>query len=452
MKYFMITALFGGVAVPGPAAAQSAGRDLPMRQVQSAEAVSADTITLLNGVRELSNGRVLVNDAGRRRLVLLDRSLAQTQVIADSSASAPLRYGPRASSVIPFDGDSTLFVDVAGPSFLVLDADGRVARVMSAPRSNDVPGMTVGSAGAPRIDRSGRIVYRSSLSPSFRAPVIGKAYVPPTVADSAPLLRVDFDTRVADTIAWIRTAKIRIHTVFLPNGGVRLTPMVTPISTIDDWVALPDGSVAVLRGSDYHIDWIEPDGTRRSTKRMPFDWKPLDDEAKAALIDSTRARIKAQAESEAAAALAAASGPRRERNDGGHGGAASASVGGHGMTIMPVGVTSDGSAPPQSAGKGPEGPELPEVVPASDLPDYYPPIQRAGMMRADPLGRLWVLPSTSSQAGRGLLYDVIDRDGTIVERVRLPEGRTLEGFSADGALYLASYGAGGTRLERARIR
>src|SRR5207244_3606786 len=140
-----------------------------------------------------------------------------------------------------------------------------------------------------------RLVYRGFLFPSFKAPVAGKAYTPPVIPDSAPLLRADFDTRVADTIAWLRVPTIKVNTIFLPNGGVTLTPVFSPISTIDDWAALPDGSVAILRGSDYHIDWISADGARSSSPKMPFDWKRLSDEDKAAVIDSTKKALEKQA-------------------------------------------------------------------------------------------------------------------------------------------------------------
>ena len=103
---------------------------------------------------------------------------------------------------------------------------------------------------------------------------------------------------------------IKVNTIFLPNGGVTLTPVFSPISTIDDWTALPDGSVAILRGSDYHIDWIWADGMRSSTPKMPFDWKRLSDEDKAAVIDSTKKSLERQARGAGrvrAAAAAAAS-------------------------------------------------------------------------------------------------------------------------------------------------
>ena len=37
---------------------------------------------------------------------------------------------------------------------------------------------------------------------------------------------------------------------------------------------------AVVRGHDYHIDWIAPNGATHSTPKLPFDWKRLTDEEK----------------------------------------------------------------------------------------------------------------------------------------------------------------------------
>lgn len=434
-------------ALAASAASASAQKPIPVLQLDAVEAVSTETIGFINGVRELSDGRVVVNDAGRRRLLMFDKALLSMTVIADTTPGRKVQYGSRSSGIVRYAGDSTLLVDVTGRGFLVLDASGNVARVMSAPRPNDVATMPNASMGIPTFDASGRFVYRGFLFPSFKAPVAGKAYTPPVIPDSAPLLRADFDTRVADTIAWLRVPTIKVNTIFLPNGGVTLTPVFSPISTIDDWAALPDGSVAILRGSDYHIDWISADGTRSSSPKMPFDWKRLSDEDKAAVIDSTKKALEKQAQ--APPTPNAGTGPGGP-GTGGHGGAPAIPAG-HSMTIMPVG-SDDGAPPPQSANKGPSLPQIADIVSPNDLPDYYPPILQSGEMRADFEGNVWILPSTTTQVGRGLLYDVVNQKGELVERVRLPDGRALEGFGSNGVVYLTSHGPTGVRLERARIK
>ena len=425
------------VAVQSSAAQQQ----IPVRTLGTVEARSDERLGYVSGVRELSNGTVIVNDAGKRRLIAFDPTLGSVRVIADTSPGARAQYGPRATGVIPYAGDSTLLVDMSGRAFLVIDEHGNVTRVMSAPRPNDVASMTSAGLGAPSFDRRGRLLYRTMLMPAFKAPVVGKPYTPPTMPDSAPLLRADFEKRTADTVAWLRTPVIKVSSTPLPNGGVVLTPLFSPISTIDDWTVLPDGSVAVLRGADYHIDWIDASGVRTSTPKMPFDWKRLSDDDKAAIVDSVRKVLEAQLQRSGSGNTNIAAGP------GGHGGTAIPT--GHSMTIMPIGGD-DGA--PQPKVTAPPAPQAAQLVEPSELPDYYPSILQSGEMRADLDGRVWILPSTSTQAGKGLLYDVVDRRGEIVERVRLPEGRALEGFGANGAVYLTSHGPEGTRLERARLQ
>ena len=437
------------VAVVLTASVGTAQQPVPIRQVTTIEAVSSETVGALSGLRELSDGRVIANDVGKRRLLLFDRALATSRVIADTTSGTKAQYGSRATAIIAYAGDSTLLVDVAGRGFLVIDSSGKVVRVMSAPRPNDVPMIAAGGMGAPAFDRGGRLVYRTMIMPAFKAPVVGKPYTPPVVPDSAPLLRADFDTRSADTIAWLRVNRMKVKTTFLPNGGVTLTPIIAPVSTIDDWTALPDGSIAILRGTDYHIDWIAADGSRSTSPKMPFDWKRLSDEEKVAMIDSAKKALERQAQAEANGSAGRA--PGMAAPAGGHGGMPPTGAARHSMTIMPVGGD-DGVPPPQSANKGPAIPAVAEVVAPTDLPDYYPPILQPGLMKADFRGNVWILPATTAHVGRGLLYDVVNRKGELVERVRLPEGRTLEGFGLNGAIYLTSHGPGGARLERARLQ
>ena len=97
------------------------------------------------------------------------------------------------------------------------------------------------------------------------------------------------------------------------------------------------------------------------------------------------------------------------------------------------------------------------TVSPDDIPDYYPPL-RQGEVRADADGNVWILPSTSllsTADNAGLVYDVVNRKGEIIQRVRLPEGRRLMGFGRGGIVYLLyqrmSSNHRATLLERAKI-
>ena len=75
------------------------------------------------------------------------------------------------------------------------------------------------------------------------------------------------------------------------------------------------------------------------------------------------------------------------------------------------------------------------TVDVVDLPDCYPAVGQ-GQVRADAQGNVWVLPSTSTAAKGGVLYDIVDRNGEGFERAQLPTGHTLVGFSENGSIYM----------------
>jgi hypothetical protein len=50
----------------------------------------------------------------------------------------------------------------------------------------------------------------------------------------------------------------------------------------------------------------------------------------------------------------------------------------------------------------------------------------------------------------GLIYDIVNSKGELVERVQLPAGRTIVGFGPGGVVYLAVREGRGMVLERAR--
>jgi hypothetical protein len=294
-----------------------------------------------------------------------------------------------------------------------------------------------------------------------------------------PIVRVDFDTRTADTVTFVKVPRSDVSMTRGEDGGMRTTIRINPLPQADDWALLADGTVAVIRVLDYHVDYYTPDGQHLVGGKLPYDWKRITDDDRTKLIDSIGVLAKA------AGARAGSMGPMR-------------------VAFEPIA--------------------------AEKLPDYYPPV-RAGTSLADFQGNLWVLPSTSTlssqiagqfsqMAGRGgfpgaggppagamsfagipgggaagerradrreardssrgasparagagapgapgapagapgaggmppaamgmmaammnqppLVYDVVGRDGAMRYRVQLPPGRQLVGFAQDGALYLAA--------------
>ena len=415
----------------------------PVRPLGAVVARSSETFGNVTAVRGLPGGRVYVNDPFGRRVLLLDSGLTSATIVADSLGTGGNSYGQRGTGLFAFRGDSTLLVDPGSLSMLVLDPGGKVTRVMSVPRSDDASALS-GFLGVPGFDPAGRIVYRSPFRFRFNGPppTIGAGALPPIPQqpDSAAIVRVDLATRKLDTVGFIRTPRVKMNVTQDDKGNVEMRSEVNPLPVVDDWAVLSDGTVLFVRGQDYHVDWVGPDGTRGSAAKIPFDWQRLTDEDKVAFLDSVKAARARMAASAPPAATGAAGAPP--------GGAGGSPAGGQ-MTIVMSGGP-DGGAARGGAGPVRGAPQVSFVSP-SELPDYKPPFF-ANSVRADADGNVWIRTIPTKAIAGGPVYDVVNRKGELVDRVQVPEGRTIVGFGPDGSVFLAAREGSAVHLERAKAR
>src|SRR3954471_24778840 len=121
----------------------------PIRQLGPVTRVATEPLRAISNVRQLSGGRLLVNDIIGRRVLLFDSTLTQFTVVADTTSATANAYGARPGGLIPYRGDSTLFVDPASLSMLLIDPNGKIGRVMSVPRANDAAFLIGGPFGVP---------------------------------------------------------------------------------------------------------------------------------------------------------------------------------------------------------------------------------------------------------------------------------------------------------------
>ena len=423
------------LALPSAAAAQSLP---PIRQIGPVTAVSKDSIGAISTLRHLPNGRVLVNDIIGRRVVMFDSSLSTVTVVADTTSATANAYGVRPGGLIAYRGDSTLFVDPASLSMLLIDPNGKITRVMSAPRAQDVGFLVGGPFGTPGFDPSGKLVYRAPPNfGGFGPPRTGAGGLPqiPSPPDSAAIVRFDLATRKLDTATFFKTPKITLNVTQSADGGVRVNSNVNPLPQGDDWALLPDGTIALVRTKDFHIDWLHPDGTVTSTAKIPFNWERLTDEAKVAFIDSARVAIE------------------KARASGQFG------VAGFGPQVVTRTADGPGGAPRRvgtgggdgAAGTTPAPGQLPPLtlVSPSELPDYKPAFA-PGSTRVDADGNLWI--RTSQNVDARPVYDVVNQKGELIDRVQLPANRALAGFGENGVVYLAVRDGAIAHLEKARVK
>ena len=421
----------GAVAAAGQTPPKRAS-GIPIVTVSPALARTTGTLGAVLGIRELSDGRLLVNDAGRRQIKIFDASLAATTTALDSVAGTSTSYGSRPGQIVRYLGDSTLFTTGFMESVLVLDGNGQVAHALALPTWDDGFVPFPMQFPPPRVmDDKGRLLTLGGFHVRMN-PVTHMG----EIADSAPVLRADLESRKVDVVGAMHTTSGRNRNDPPEDGKRVVTTIIQPVPTEDSWTVLSDGTIAFVRARDYHVDWILPDGTKKSTDKLPFDWKRLTDEEKQKLADSA----KVVWDSLMVIRNKRAAGPSPTGRGDAPGG----------EPQQGRGRSSGGAGEPGSS----QGGSIQHMisVPLSEIPDYYPPIHRNAAM-ADLDGNMWVLTTTTAQSAHGeLVYDVLNPKRGLFERVRMPVGRSVAGFGKGGVVYLqAGDRTNGFTLERVKL-
>ncbi len=403
-----------------PVLAQQGPRTLPAAQAEFEEPFSQVGV---GSVRELRDGRVIVADPRDKVVSVIDFRSGSAATIG-REGSGPQEFGmPMRLYAAP--GDTTFVFDPLNSRYLIIGPDAKPintfrldAEPTQRPATPPAGGQARGGAGGggPQIigglgltaratDARGRLYGEGS------ALVIGEDGRPQS-ADSVPLLRFDRATRRTDTLAYIKLPKSNTQ---VSGGQGNMRVMVggaNPLLPRDEWAVFPDGRVAIARAATYHIDFIQPDGTKRSGARIAY----------------TPVRMNAA----------------EIRYEEGLRNAARANQ----LSISMSNVNGQVS---RTAQMGP-GANAPPLEPLTDWPEVKPPF-RSGMasVLARPNGELWVRRAENAQA-RGTLYDVITPQGTVAYQVRIPEGVTLVGFGnntiyttrkdEDDLVYLQRHAAG----------
>ena len=436
----------------------------PVRPLGRIVAVTKDSLASIASIRPLSDGRVLVNDRAARRVVLFDSMLAHGVAVVDTTSETAKAYGANGGALFPFTGDSSLFADFTSLSFLVVDPGGKLGRVMAAPRgpaggiaflgaSNYAPAVDsrgnvisrwttaaagrIGGAGGGGVGRGGGLVVGGGVGGAGSAPTPNAT--PVVTRDSTLILRINIETKKTDTVVWLAAPTRTTIQTLGPRGGLLTTLLRNPMPAADAWALMPDGTVAAIREHDYHIDWIAPDGSTTSSPKIQHEWAHVTDSAKAAILDSVKhADSLDMAKEQATVDSAIAAAKKR----------------GAVVTTNPGGLISVADPNGETSYYGTPAP--PQYVDPNDLPDYYPPFEAsdslgAGPARADAEGNVWVRVNSGKRFEGGPVYDVVNRQGKLIDRVQIPGGTVLIGFGP-GVAYLMSREGKGLKLARARIR
>jgi hypothetical protein len=357
---------------PSMLAAQAAP---PVRDLPLATAKTIEEpYSLVAGVREIGGGRAVVVDAGDGELTVVNFATGERELVG-RQGSGPGEYrAPNA--VFKIRGDTLWVMDPVQQRFTVFLPD----------LENGVPFQFQ------MFDNT----TRSMLTAPFHTDVTGNLYSSSMAViggggqmrfpDSVDVIR--FDPR-ATAVQRTSLGKVRFPTSGTPSmrveGQVIHYSMAFPgLVTADSWAVFPDGRVAIVHGATYTVEMIQPDGRRTTSRPIAYERIPVTAADQTAEMDVAR---KVAADQIQAA-----------------------------KRSMPANMTLNF-----------------EMTPPESWPSAYPAISPMQIFAA-PDGRLWVMRATPARLDRQQ-WDVIDANGTVVARWRLPVRTRMVGVGA-GVAYV----------------
>ena len=369
MRVFLAGAVLFGISAVLPAAGHSQRHSLTDPNATFPEGLSS-----VAGLRELSDGRIMVSDRLGQAIMIIDIDAGVADTIG-RSGQGPGEYrmpGP----LFPWRGDSTIMVDLGNTRFTYVGPDGGFGESLPLMSQEGDMMRFVMPAGTDRLGN----IYFQARSFGLQSP---GASGPP---DSAQIARWNLWDSSSDTVVALKTPDRKMQ-----SGGGNVMIASIPFSPQDDWAVGWDGMVAVARSADFHVEWIAPNGS--VVRGAPVAYDP----AKITEADKEEWR-EARSNPQGAMFIAI---------DGG---------GGARVTTAP------------SRGARFEGPQIDD----DDWPEVKPPFP-AGAVSVTPEGSMWVRRHVKS--GGPPEYDVFDARGSRIYTIVLPQDARLAGFGA-GVVYV----------------
>lgn len=371
---FLRVAGFAFLAVtlaPGTSLAQ---HHVPAQRLSEPAATFPEPFSSIAGLRELSDGRLLVSDRLESAIKLIDFD-AGTQHEIGRVGQGPGEFRTP-GGLLPLPADSTLLVDFGNMRMTAIAPDGTLAMEsmpMMRPDGLFLRPEATDAAGHIYFDMQGMVVTNRSG---------GR----PETPDSAAIARWVREGGEIDTVGKVTNPMRTGSGLKFGGGKVSFSGGASPFSSVDGWGVAPDGRVAIVRSADYRVEWWRPAGSVAVGPVVEYEPVPLtqdDKEAWAERLAGSRVSI----------------------------------------------VQRSGT---QSGGSGGSF-ELPRPdIDEMEWPEVKPAFPR-GAVSVTPEGEVWV--ERHVPHGDPETYDVFDSAGRRLRQVVLPEGRTLEGFGR-GVAYL----------------
>ena len=368
------------------ALAAQATTNAPPVRLSRASATNPAEFTVIAGVRELTDGRVLVTDEKDGVLVAVDFR-AGTSLAVGRTGQGPGEYR-QVGRLWPLGGDSTLLKEPFAPRWLLL----RGVEVIATLGPGDPSVRAVGMMPIMGSDTRGGIGVVQFGRDANGRPRLDDSLLLVRVA--RPSLRVDTIARIGSPTQWERRAGVTPSppAVAAAGGGAPAARRYALGLQVQAQVAVfADGWIAIARTDPYRVDWCAPGRACEIGRPLETARPPMSARERQAYLQAMQQ-----------------------------------------MRGWPP--TTD-----VSAVSG-----WPNVIPPFTMPSRR--IDGSAVL-AMPDGRLMVerLPTADSRARR---YDIVSRRGELAGRLLLPFAERIVGFGS-GTVYTAIADADGVeRLRR----
>ena len=230
--------------------------------------VTGDLATA-SGARELKDGRILISDAKRAAVYIIDPKAGTTQQIG-SAGGGDTQYA-QPGGFYAGVADTVYLLDRAQARVLVISPSGTIVGSRSI-RQKGVTQSSTADVDFQQVD-SHVLSYFADRGLRLNAALGALA------SDSAALIRFNPSSQHRDTITLLRQAQKKVTQA---DEHMQMTREIHG-SPRDGWGIAADGSVAVVRSSPYRIDWYSPTGKLSRGPTISFDPIPFTADEKAAI-------------------------------------------------------------------------------------------------------------------------------------------------------------------------
>jgi hypothetical protein len=228
-------------AVPSTLTAQVA-----VTTLDQPEATFAEPFGSVADLLELPDGRIMVADGLGQALVVIDMATGSADTVGRIGQGPGEYKSP--DGVFPLPADSTLLVDLGNGRLALMGPDYSLGE--TTPIAQDDEGGGIKLVLPRGTDDEGRVYFQ--MMPPMRPGA--------DMPDSAMVGRWDRSTGAIDTVASVKLReRSRQSSGGRDNQNVRIMPL--PLTLEDAWAVRHDGTVAVARSGEYHLEWIRPDGS-----------------------------------------------------------------------------------------------------------------------------------------------------------------------------------------------